>query len=133
MRSPCFSLQAIALSIFLTSSAWQTHGQQGAPVQPQVMTLGMWRVKPEQGEAFISAWKHLGKAFSRLPHPPSGKGTLLQSTSDPALYYSFGSWSSLSDIEAMRSNPEAQAAIMAVKALCTEAVPGSYRVVAESP
>ena len=28
------------------------------------MTLGMWRVKPEQQEAFISAWKRLGETFS---------------------------------------------------------------------
>ncbi len=99
---------------------------------PEVMTLGMWRIKPGQQEAFVSGWKRLGETFSRLPHPP-GMGTLIQSTSDPTLFYSFGPWSSLTDIEAMRSNSEAQAAIAALKALCTEAVPGAYRVVARSP
>ena len=99
---------------------------------PEVMTLGMWRIKPEQQAAFVSAWKRLGETFARLPHPP-GKGTLVQSTSDPTLFYSFGPWSSLTDIEAMRSNPEAQTAITALKALCTEAIPGAYRVVATFP
>ena len=102
-------------------------------MRPEVMTLGMWRVKLDQQEAFVSAWKRLGETFSHLPHPPTGKGTLLQSASDPTLFYSFGPWSSLADIDAMRSNPEAQAAISALRALCTEAVPGAYRVVAESP
>ena len=97
------------------------------------MTLGMWRVKPENQEAFVSAWKRLGETFSRLPNPPSGEGTLVQSTADPTVFYSFGPWSSLQDIEAMRSNPQAQAGIAALKALCTEAIPGSYRVVATSP
>jgi quinol monooxygenase YgiN len=101
-------------------------------MESQVMTLGMWRVKADQQESFISAWKRLGETFSHLPHPP-GKGTLLQSASDPTLFYSFGPWSSLADIEAMRSNPEAQAGISALRALCTEGVPGTYRVVAEFP
>jgi quinol monooxygenase YgiN len=102
-------------------------------MRSEVMTLGMWRVQPEQQEAFIAAWKRLGETFSRLPHPPAGRGTLLQSAADPTLFYSFGAWSSIADVEAMRSNPEAQAAISALRALCTEAVPGTYRVVAESP
>ena len=102
-------------------------------MQPELMTLGMWRVKPEQQDAFVKAWKKLGEVFSRLPHPPSGSGTLLQSTTDPSLFYSFGPWSSRADVEAMRANPEAQASLSALKALCTEAVPGSYHVVARSP
>jgi heme-degrading monooxygenase HmoA len=113
--------------------ATKVPAEQGALMQPELMTLGMWRVKPEQQEAFVAAWKRLGEIFSRLPNPPSGKGTLLQSTSDPTLFYSFGPWSSRADVEAMRANPEAQAGIAALKALCTEAVPGSYQVVAHSP
>src|SRR5712691_5222728 len=139
MPSPQLSRRATALGALLALgalaalAAFPLLAQQGGSVRPEVMTLGMWRVKPEQQEAFVSTWKRLGETFSRLPHPPTGKGTLLQSASDPTLFYSFGPWSSLTDIEAMRSNSEAQAAIAALKALCTEAVPGAYRVVARSP
>ena len=139
MPSPRLSLRSIAfgallaLGLLIVLAVFPLPAQQGGSAQPEVMTLGMWRVKPEQQEAFVSAWKRLGETFSRLPHPPTGKGTLLQSASDPTLFYSFGPWSSLTDIEAMRSNPEAQAGITALKALCTEAVPGAYRVVAKSP
>ena len=139
MPSPRLSPRATAVGVGLALgtltalAAFPLPAQQGGSVRPEVMTLGMWRVKPEQEEAFVSAWKRLGETFSRLPHPPTGQGTLLQSASDPTLFYSFGPWSSLTDIESMRSSPEAQAAIAALKALCTDAVPGAYRVVARSP
>ena len=96
-----------------------------------VYTLGVWRVKPGKEIAFIEAWQELGAVFSRLPQPP-GKGTLLQSVSDPTLFYSFGPWRSLSAIQAMREDPQAQDGVARLRALCTEATPGNYRVVAEA-
>jgi hypothetical protein len=74
----------------------------------------------------------LGRIFADLPQAPSGKGTLLQSLSDPTLFYSFGPWRSLDDIQAMRGNPQAQAGIAMLRELCTEATPGSFRMVAEA-
>jgi len=94
-------------------------------------TLGVWRVKPGKEVAFIEDWKALGNIFARLPQPP-GKGTLIQSLADPLLFYSFGPWSNLADIEAMRNNPDAQEAINRLRELCTEATPGGFRVVAEA-
>lgn len=96
-----------------------------------VYTLGVWRVQPGKEAAFIAAWQELGAIFGRLPQPP-GKGTLLQSLSDPTLFYSFGPWRSLADIQAMRDDPRAQNGIARLRALCTEATPGSYRVVAQA-
>ena len=55
---------------------------------------------------------------------------LVQSTTDPQLFYSFGPWDRLAHVHDMRENPEAQAAIRSVIDLRTEATPGSYRVVA---
>lgn len=96
-------------------------------------TLGVWRVKPGQEKAFIAAWKALGEAFRHLMRPPADKGILLQSLTDPSLYYSFGPWRSLEDIQAMRADPRAQEGIRKIGGLCTEATPGAFRVVAEAP
>ena len=100
-------------------------------MEQSVYTLGVWRVKPGKEAEFIEAWKGLGQLFSHLPQPPGGKGTLVQSLSDPLLFYSFGEWSSMEAIQAMRKDANAQEGIQKVTELCTEATPGSFRVVAE--
>jgi heme-degrading monooxygenase HmoA len=91
-------------------------------------TLAKWRVAPGKAEEFVAAWRDLGEVFSRLPKPPI-EGTLVQSTTDPQLYYSFGPWRSAEDVAAMRTDPEAQTALARLRALCEEATPGSYQVV----
>lgn len=96
-----------------------------------VYTLGVWRAKQGKEAEFIQEWKALGKVFSQLPMPPGGKGTLVQSLTDPLLFYSFGEWSSMEAIQAMRKDATAQEGIRKVAELCTEATPGSFRVVAE--
>lgn len=101
-------------------------------MEEAVYTLGVWRVKPGQEAAFIAAWKELGAIFKNLPDPPGGRAALIQSLTDPALFYSFGPWQSLEAIQAMRANPKAQEGIAKLRELCTEAVPGSFRVVAEA-
>lgn len=97
-----------------------------------VYTLGVWRVKPGREAEFIAAWRELGRMFAQLPQSPSGKGTLVQSLTDSTLFYSFGPWKRLEDVEVMRANPRAPEGIRDLVALCTEATPGSFRVVAES-
>lgn len=98
-----------------------------------VYTLGVWRVEPEREAEFIAAWRELGRIFAHLPEPPTGKGVLVQSLSDPTLFYSFGPWDSLEDVQAMRESPRAREGIRKLVELCAEATPGSFRVVAESP
>jgi len=100
-------------------------------MEEAVYTLAVWRVKPGKEAEFIEAWKGLSVQFSNLPLPPGGKGTLVQSLTDPLLFYSWGQWSSMEAIKAMRQDAAAQAGIRKVGELCTEATPGSYRVVAE--
>jgi hypothetical protein len=97
-----------------------------------IYTLGVWRVKPESESEFIMAWKALGVIFSQLPAPPIGKGTLIQSLNEPSLFYSFGPWPSEEAVQAMRQDPQAQAGIDRLRELCTEAIPGSFRLVAEA-
>jgi len=100
-------------------------------MEGSVYTLGVWRVKPGKEQEFIGEWKALGKLFAQLPHPPGGTGTLVQSMTDPLLFYSFGEWSSMEAIQEMRRDAGAQEGIRKVAELCTEATPGSFRVVAE--
>lgn len=97
-----------------------------------IYTLATWRVKPGRESEFVEAWLELGLIFNRLPQPPIGKGKLLQSLTDPLLYYSFGPWSGVDAIEAMRANSSAQEGIGRLVALCDEAQPGGYRLVAEA-
>lgn len=101
-------------------------------MQEGAFTLGVWRVKAGREAEFTAAWKALGEVFSQLPNPP-GAGTLIQSVTEPALFYSFGPWRRQEDVEQMRRDPAAQAAIQRVVDLCTEARPGVFRVVAEAP
>lgn len=96
-----------------------------------IYTLGVWRVKPEHEAEFVTAWKALGQIFAQLPAPPNGVGTLIQSMTEPALFYSFGPWPSLEAVQAMRQDPAAQAGIDRLRELCTEAIPGSFRLVAQ--
>jgi heme-degrading monooxygenase HmoA len=63
-------------------------------MKEMVYTLAAWRVQEGRQQAFISAWKGLGEAFNSLSDPP-GKGVLIQSTSDPTLFYSFVPWNSM--------------------------------------
>ena len=98
----------------------------------QVYTVGRWRVKDGRQQDFIDAWITLGEIFHSLPDP-AREGTLVQSATDPTLFYSFGPWSSMEAVDAMRSDPRAGEGIRKLVELCTEATPGTFFVVAESP
>ncbi len=97
-----------------------------------VYTLAVWRVREGKEGEFIEAWKGLSGLFAQLPQPPGGKGTLVQSLNEPLLFYSFGEWPSLEAVQAMREDGKAQDGIHRLAELCTEAKPGSFRVVAEA-
>ena len=101
-------------------------------MEDRIYTLGVWRVKERHEAEFIAAWKDLGRIFASLPQPPSDKGLLIQSTTDPTLFYSFGPWRRSEDVAVMRADPSAQAGIKRIRELCIEATPGTFRVVAES-
>lgn len=99
---------------------------------PGYYTLGVWRVKEGRESDFVDAWQAVGVAFNELPDPP-GTGVLIRSESDPSLYYSFGPWKRLEDIQAMREDDRSRAALRTLMDLCVEATPGTFRVVAEAP
>lgn len=95
----------------------------------EIYTLGVWRVKDGKQSEFIEAWQALGRHFSRLPHPP-GTGTLLQSVDEPHLFYSFGPWDTLDEVQEMRSHPDTPKEVGKLMDLCEEGRPGTFRVVA---
>ena len=98
-------------------------------MEQQVYTLGVWHVKANRDQEFITAWKELAAIFTSLPEPP-GKVILIRSDSEPTLFYSFGPWNSLEAIEVMRSDHRAREGIERLKNLYTQATPGSFHVVA---
>lgn len=98
-------------------------------------TLALWRVKEGREEEFVEAWKGaLADFFLGLPNPPGpGPATLIRSVEDAQLFYSFGPWRSLDDIREMRSNLRTPEIIGKLAALCEEAKPGDFQIVATAP
>lgn len=95
-------------------------------MESEAYTLAMWRVRPGQEEEFIRAWREdLADFFLSLPGVMGG--TLLRSVEDPALFYSFGPWRSLEDIQAMRADPRTPTVLGKLRELCMEATPGVYQ------
>ena len=94
----------------------------------QPYTLALYRVKPGYEDEFIKRWRSLAETFSSLPSPPIW-GTLIRSTSEPGVFYSFGPWRDASDDASMRANPTAQQAFAQIGALCIEMTPGNFEVV----
>lgn len=97
--------------------------------QPVHYTHALWRVKPGHEDEFIAAWNAVADAFISLDRPPLW-GTLLRSESEPNVFYSFGPWEAAEDVTAMRAHPAAAEAIGKAVALCDEATPANYSMVA---
>lgn len=94
-----------------------------------VYTHGVWRALPGKEDELVAAWRAVGEVFRALAQPP-GEGVLIRSVEDPALFYSFGPWPSAEAVAAMRAEPTAVEALGRLVALCSEAQPGMFRVVA---
>ncbi len=93
--------------------------------QSATYTHAEWRVRPGREAEFITAWEALAAIYGRLPHPPLW-GTLIRSSWEPALFYSFGPWRSAADVMEMRANGEVQAAFAVLQGLCETMRPGIY-------
>lgn len=94
-------------------------------------THALWHVKDGKTGEFIAAWKKFGNTLAQIPDSPPAKGTLIQSLSDSLIFYSFGPWENMEDINAMRNNENVKKALADIISLCHEAKPGSYRTVAQ--
>src|SRR5690348_13371485 len=100
-------------------------------MQENFYTHALWHVKEGKIDEFIAAWKNFGAVLGSLPGLNDAKGTLIQSLSDPLIFYSFGPWETLEQINMMRNNQEAKNALSEIMALCQNATPASYRTVAQ--
>jgi len=103
-------------------------------MESDVYALAVWKVKAGQEESFIAGWKEGGAFVFTLPSPPVAPYLLIQSLEDPTLFYSFGAWKSLEDVQAMRAHPRTGEIIGKLVPLCEQASPGgAFRVVASAP
>jgi hypothetical protein len=93
-------------------------------------TLSVWKVRPGVEEEFKAAWRDLAKIFTELADPPLTE-ILLQSIGDPLLFYSFGPWESHDAVIAMRRDPAAMNEIKRVTELCSEVMPGTFKMIDE--
>lgn len=94
-------------------------------------THAMWKIKPGNESKFRQTWLKLGQRFSNLKNTPI-YGKLIKSTQEPTLFYSFGVWNRLEDIEMMRDNKESMEIIKELTNLCIETTPpGAYTVIEE--
>ncbi|HEX8680253.1 MAG TPA: antibiotic biosynthesis monooxygenase [Chthoniobacterales bacterium] len=94
----------------------------------QPYTLAMYRVKPGAENSFVAAWRELARTFVSLPAPPVS-GTLIRSTNDPGLFYSFGPWKNPAHVAAMRAHPAAMNAFARIRELCIDVTPGEYEMI----
>lgn len=92
-------------------------------------THALWHVKEGKTDEFIAAWTLFGNALSQVPNSGPVQGTLIQSLSEPLVFYSFGPWETLEDIEAMRNNENVKKALSTIRDLCQNAKPGNYKTV----
>lgn len=68
-----------------------------------VWTLGRWVCRPGREDAFVAAWTELSE-WTRDRYPDA-RGTLLRDREDPTVFFSFGPWRDLGEIEAWRADP----------------------------
>jgi hypothetical protein len=98
-----------------------------------VFTLAVFRVSSSNQTAFVTAWEALCLAFLRLPQPPASSMTLIQSTDNPEVFQSLGAWYTVSDVKAMRNNPEIIPLMNAMVAFTEQTQPGVFQVVGVVP
>ncbi len=97
----------------------------------QPYTLGIWKVKPGNEQAFIAAWQALA-IWTEDHFSSGGRGYLLQDDAQPQLFVSYGSWKDTQTIASWRATPEFQTFAAKAKILCEKLEPHSMRLVAAS-
>lgn len=92
-------------------------------------TLGEWLVKEGREPEFISYWQTFAEQTAQDFKTPGG-AYLLQDSSDPRHFISFGEWEKDDTIRQWRQSPEFSSFITNVKPLCETIEPYSMKVVA---
>ncbi|HET9494128.1 MAG TPA: antibiotic biosynthesis monooxygenase family protein [Chloroflexia bacterium] len=93
-------------------------------------THARWRVKPGREEEFVEAWRVLASFYASEPNA-IGHGTLIRSLDDPSVFYAFGPWRTIEDIDAASGGPHSQESLSRLRDLCDEHSGGTYEVIAQ--
>ena len=89
-------------------------------------TFNLWKIKEGNLEEFLHIWeKELAREFIKLN--PYSKITLIQSLDNPNIYYSFGPWIKLEQMQSARSNENYRSAISKLVSLCDKSSSGSFK------
>ena len=90
-------------------------------------TLTMWKVQPDQQQAFQDTISRLESVLLRLPEPP-GALTLLQSVDDPTVFHTIGWFHNQEDLDAMREHTHARQLLEDLVKLSSEFRPTAHLV-----
>lgn len=95
-------------------------------MKDEFYTFAYWQVKENNAEEFLHIWeKDFAPVFIKFN--PYSKVTLIQSLENPNIYYSFGYWINLEQMQASRANENYRTVISKLVSLCSEARPGSFK------
>lgn len=94
-------------------------------------THALWRVKPGKEAEFVEAFKKFSNTMAIIAGPPGIKITLIQSLSEPLIFYSFTPWGHIDNIHTMRNDIKLKNAISVLSGLCIESRPFSYKTILE--
>jgi heme-degrading monooxygenase HmoA len=67
-----------------------------------VYTVGLWKVKPGEEDAFVAAWRDMATATTN--EHAGASAVLLRDRNTPNLFISAGPWDSLKQIEEWRAS-----------------------------
>jgi heme-degrading monooxygenase HmoA len=78
-----------------------------------VYTVGLWKVKPGEEDAFVSAWRDMATATAN--EHAGASAILLRDRDTPTLFISAGPWDSLEKIEAWRASTTFTSGVGAIR------------------
>lgn len=88
--------------------------------------FNLWKIKDGNEQKFLDIWENeLAKAY--VKSNPYSSATLIQSIDTPNIYYSFGPWIKLDQLQAARSSKEYRNAVTKLVSLCEISKSGSFR------
>ena len=94
----------------------------------EVWTLGAWRAKAGQEEAFKAEWINFA-GWSCKNQPGAKDAYLLQDPANPQVFFSFGPWQTADAVSEWRQTPEFGAFFAKARALCDDIQPNTLRLV----
>jgi heme-degrading monooxygenase HmoA len=93
----------------------------------ETYTSGIWKVKPDEVEAFVEEWTDFVSWASAMEG--SGEFRLVRDLEQADTYMSFGPWESFEAQHAWKELPEFHERIMRVRSHCEDFRPFTYEFV----